>query len=40
LEEAEAVAKMKERIAADAAACESSSARAAPKVEAATTVTK
>jgi tetratricopeptide (TPR) repeat protein len=40
LEEAEAAAKLKERIAADAATCESSSARAAPKVEAATTVTK
>jgi hypothetical protein len=40
LEEAEAVAKLKERIAAHAAACEKSSAPAAPKVEAATTVTK
>jgi len=40
LEDAEAVAKLKERIAANAAACEKSSARAAPKVEAASTVTK
>jgi tetratricopeptide (TPR) repeat protein len=40
LENADAVAKLNERIAADAAACESSSVRAAPKVEAATTATK
>jgi tetratricopeptide (TPR) repeat protein len=40
LEDADAVAKLKERIAADAAACEQSSAPAAPKVEAAATVTK